>query len=220
MRIFNGDCPRRLPATIGAPDRRHILGAMLLALALVLPSAGSIAAADQDSEAFIRDLGSKAVGQLTDDALSDAERSDRFRALLLEHFNVPEIGKYVLGRYWRSATEEERAEYLELFEDYLVVSYARRFAEYTGEKFEVSSSRTESSGLELVRSFVITDGGEKAKLDWILERQDGSLQILDIKVEGLSLSETHRSEFASVIQNSGGKVAGLIDALRKKTGGA
>ncbi|MEX1108902.1 MAG: ABC transporter substrate-binding protein, partial [Dongiaceae bacterium] len=73
---------------------------------------------------------------------------------------------------------------------------------------------------ETVRSHIVTGNGEASKLDWILERQGSGLRILDLKVEGLSMSETHRSEFASVIQNNGGKVAALLDALRKKAAGA
>lgn len=197
--------------------RRSLLAALGLALLLpVLPI--DTASADEETEVFIRDLGDKAVGQLTGENLTDAERAERFRTLLLEHFDVPQIAQYVLGRYWRVATPEEQAEYLQLFEDYLVASYSQRFAEYTGEAFEVVSSRTQSDNLELVRSYVVTRSGEKAKLDWIIERQDGTLLILDLKVEGLSMSETHRSEFASVIQNNGGQVSALLDALRKKTG--
>ena len=199
--------------------RRRLFATFGLALLLPILSIGS-ASADEETEAFVRDLGDKAVGQLTGENLTDAERAERFRGLLLEHFDVPQIAQYVLGRYWRVATPEEQAEYLQLFEDYLVVSYSQRFAEYTGEAFEVVSSRTQSDNLELVRSYVITRGGEQAKLDWILERQDGVLLVLDLKVEGLSMSETHRSEFASVIQNNGGQVSALLDALRKKTGGA
>lgn len=197
--------------------RRRLFAAFGLALLLPLLPIGS-ASADEETETFVRDLGDKAVGQLTGADLSDADRAERFRGLLLEHFDVDQIGQYVLGRYWRVATPEEQAEYLQLFEDYLVSSYSQRFAEYTGEAFEVVSSRTQSDNLELVRSYVVTRGGEKAKLDWILERQDGQLLVLDLKVEGLSMSETHRSEFASYIQNNGGQVAALLDALRKKTG--
>ena len=197
--------------------RRRLLAAFGLALLLPFLPIGT-ASADAETETFIRDLGDKAVGQLTGDNLTDAERAERFRGLLLEHFDVPQIAQYVLGRYWRVATPEEQAEYLQLFEDYLVASYSQRFAEYTGEAFEVVSSRTQSDNLELVRSYVVTRSGEKAKLDWIIERQDGTLLILDLKVEGLSMSETHRSEFASVIQNNGGQVSALLDALRKKTG--
>ena len=197
--------------------RRSFLRA--LGLVVALPFLANAAAADQESEAFIRDLGDTAVNQLTDTGLTDAERGERFRHLLLSHFDVPQIGKYVLGRYWRSATPEEQTEYLALFEDYLVASYARRFAEYTGQEFEVVSSRS-SDGMETVRSQIVTGSGEAARLDWILERQDSGLRILDLKVEGLSMTETHRSEFASVIQNGGGKLAALLDALRKKAAGA
>lgn len=199
--------------------RRRLFAAFGLALLLPLLSIGS-ASADEETETFIRTLGDKAVVQLTGDDLTDAERAERFRTLLLEHFDVPQIGQYVLGRYWRTATPEEQAEYLQLFEDYLVVSYSQRFAEYTGEAFEVASSRTQSDNLELVRSYVVTRSGEKAKLDWIIERQGGDLLILDLKVEGLSMSETHRSEFASVIQNNGGQVSALLDAMRKKVAAA
>jgi phospholipid transport system substrate-binding protein len=197
--------------------RRSFLRA--LGLLVALPLLANAAAADQESEAFIRDLGDTAVNQLTDTGLTDAERGERFRNLLLSHFDVPQIGKYVLGRYWRSATPEEQTEYLALFEDYLVASYARRFAEYTGQQFEVVSSRS-SDGMETVRSQIVTSNGEAARLDWILEHQDSGLRILDLKVEGLSMTETHRSEFASVIQNGGGKLAALLDALRKKAAGA
>ena len=199
--------------------RRPLLTALGIALLVPAFRIGD-AAADEATETFVRDLGDKAVAQLTGTDLTDAERADRFRTLLLAHFDVPQIGQYVLGRYWRTATPEQQTEYLQLFEDYLVVSYSQRFAEYTGEAFEVVSSRTQSDDLELVRSYVITRNGEKAKLDWIIQRQGSELMILDLKVEGLSMSETHRSEFASVIQNNGGQVAALLDALRKKTGGA
>ena len=197
--------------------RRRLFAAFGLALLLPLLPIGS-ASADEETETFIRTLGDKAVGQLTGDDLTDQERAERFRVLLLEHFDVDQIAQYVLGRYWKVATPEEQAAYLDLFEDYLVSSYSQRFAEYTGEAFEVVSSRAQSDNLEMVRSYVVTRSGEKAKLDWIIERQDGVLLILDLKVEGLSMSETHRSEFASYIQNNGGQVSALLDALRKKTG--
>ncbi|MEX0808194.1 MAG: ABC transporter substrate-binding protein [Dongiaceae bacterium] len=217
MAIFN-----RISAGSGRPSgsgllRRSFLG--VIGLVVALPFFASAAAADEAAESFIRELGDNAVSQLTAADLTDAERNERFRALLLSHFDVPQIGQYVLGRYWRNATPEEQTEYLELFENYLVASYARRFAEYTGQEFEVISSRS-SDGLETVRSHIVTSNGEAAKLDWIVERQDGGLRILDLKVEGLSMSETHRSEFASVIQNNGGQVSALLDALRKKASGA
>lgn len=170
-----------------------------------------------DPAAFVQDMGEQAIGALTGPDITPKIRAERFRVLLMQNFDVPAIGKTVLGRYWRVATDEERAEYLTLFEDFLVANYARRFAEYTGQRFEVRNVRPEGDGMLTVQTIIQTpDGGEPARLDWLLRDDGGSYKILDLKIEGISMSETHRAEFSSVIQSSGGKVAGLIEALRNK----
>jgi phospholipid transport system substrate-binding protein len=55
-------------------------------------------------------------------------------------------------------------------------------------------------------------------LDWRVVRGDDAMAIVDILVEGISMAVTQRSDFASVIQSRGGKVAGLLQALRDKAG--
>jgi len=197
--------------------RRRFLGLAGSLCALV--ASGKLAIAGVDPAVFIQNLGEQALAELTGSDVTTALRNDRFRALLHENFDVAAIGKTVLGRYWRIATDEERAEYLDLFEDFLVVNYAKRFAEYTGQEFVVKGVRNESDSLVTVFTLVEPPGGgEAARLDWLMRSDADSYKILDLKIEGISMSETHRSEFASVIQSSGGKVAGLIDALRKKVG--
>jgi phospholipid transport system substrate-binding protein len=69
-----------------------------------------------------------------------------------------------------------------------------------------------------VFSTVKLPSGEPARVDWTVEQADGSFKIADVKVEGLSLADTHRQEFASVISNSGGSVSKLIEVLKKKVG--
>jgi phospholipid transport system substrate-binding protein len=60
--------------------------------------------------------------------------------------------------------------------------------------------------------------GEPARVDWTIEAAGDSYKIADVKVEGLSLADTHRQEFASVINNNGGSVGKLIEILKKKVG--
>lgn len=198
-------------------DRRRFLA---LAASLCALAAGrNIAAAGTDPAAFVQSLGEQALASLTGNDVTPSLRNERFRDLLHQNFDVPAIGKTVLGRYWRVATDQEREEYLKLFEDFLVVNYAKRFAEYTGQQFVVKGVRNETDTLVTVLTLVKPPGGgEAARLDWLLRSDADAYKILDLKIEGISMSETHRSEFASVIQSSGGKVAGLIDALRNKVG--
>ncbi len=176
-----------------------------------------VARAGMDPAAFVQDLGDQAIDTLTGPDVTPAIRAERFRTLLAQNFDVPAIGKTVLGRYWKVATDEERGEYLTLFEDFLVANYAKRFAEYTGQKFKVRGVRSEGGDLMTVQTLIQTpDGGEPARLDWLMRDAGSAYKILDLKIEGISMSETHRAEFASVIQSSGGKVSGLLDALRTK----
>jgi phospholipid transport system substrate-binding protein len=174
------------------------------------------AAAETPAE-FIGMLGSRAIKELTAKDLPQAEREAKFRQLLNEHFDVPAIGRFVLGRYWKVATDEQKAEYLALFEDFIVRSYAVRFRGYSGETFAVKGSSPGPRNATFVHSKVLHGSAEPVRVDWRVETRGDKNVITDIIVEGVSMSVTQRSEFASVIQGSGGKVEALLDALRNKT---
>lgn len=185
-----------------------------VALAFVAAPAGADDA-NPAASAFMQSLGSKAIGELTNPEVPQPERQARFRKLLDEHFDVPAIAKFTLGRYWRTATDAERAEFSKLFEDFIVQSYSTRFSEYHGESFQVGGSTTDQSGITVVHSKIDMPSSEDIRVDWHLRPRDSSFAIVDIVVEGVSMAVTQRSEFASVIQSRGG-VAGLLDALRAK----
>jgi len=196
-------------------DRRLFLAAV--AALLSLPRL-ALAAAPADAQKFIDDLGESTVKSLTDSSLSDAERDSRFRSLLESQFDLPGISKFVLARHWRGASDAERADFQRLFETLLVQAYAQKFAEYAGERFKVSSSLANDDGSITVNSLINRPNGDVVRLDWRVA-DSGGLKISDLVVDGISLRTTYRSDVASVIQNNGGNVAGLLGALRQKTGG-
>src|SRR5580765_340956 len=75
-------------------------------------------AAAQDARAFISRLGTEAI-QVLGPSVSPAQRLARFRELFRNDFDVPGIGRFVLGRYWRTATPQEQQEFLALFQEYI-----------------------------------------------------------------------------------------------------
>ena len=176
------------------------------------------AAAAADPTAMISNLGSRALEVLGKGA-TQSQRLDRFRELLRQDFDIPGIARFVLGRYWNTATEEQRAEYVKLFEDYVAMAYATRLAEYTGETFKVTGSRPDADGAIVSSQIVRPSGAAPVKVDWRLTGRDGKYKISDVSVDGISMAVTQRSEFASVIQHNGGQVQGLITMLRQKTSG-
>jgi len=198
-------------------DRRFFL--VSVALAAVLAARPATATVDPDAaKSFIRALANEAIQLMGRKDLQQAERIAKFRELFTRGFDVEAIGRFVLGRYWRDATEAEQREYLKLFEDLILATYAGRFSEYSGETLTVLDARPDEDRFTLVLSQINRTGGNPPiRLDWRVTEGNGSHKIVDVIVEAVSMSVTQRSEFASVIQRGGGKVGSLLAALRDKT---
>lgn len=198
--------------------RRSLLTAMLiLAAAAIAPAMPAVAAGDP--AALISNLGSRAL-EVLGKGTTESQRATRFRELLRDDFDVPGIARFVLGRYWNTATEDQRAEFVRLFEGYVAQAYATRLAEYAGENFKVTGSRSDADGA-IVSSQILRPGGAPPiKVDWRLTGRNGVYKISDVSVDGISMAVTERSEFASIIQHNGGQVQGLIAMLREKTANA
>jgi phospholipid transport system substrate-binding protein len=196
------------------------LTAMLLAPAFASPAVGAAAANTQpNAQDFIASLSEQAIQALTQPNIAPAERERRARDLLRENFAIPTIGQWVLGRYWRTATPEERSEYLKLFEDLIITTYVDRFSRYAGESLEVRGVRSiEGSQDQFVETRIIRADGSPVQVAWRVRNDDGKFKIVDVVVEGVSMGQTQRSEFASVIQNNGGNVEALLDEMRKRVG--
>lgn len=185
----------------------------LLAFGLLWLAAPREAAA-QDPRAFIGQLGAQAL-QVLGPGVHPAHRLERFRTLFNQDFDIPGIGRFVLGRYWRVATPAEQQEFLALFQEYVVRAYSARLGEYGGEPFRVTGAR--AAGTEtVVSSEILRPNGNRIEVDWYLADYGGRYKITDVYVGGVSMKVTQRDEFAAVIQRSGGQVQGLLAQLRQK----
>lgn len=202
---------------MAAATFRRVLPAF--ALILLCFGGASPAAADEkpDAVTFINSFGQQAIRELTQPNLSDDELFKRFRTLFEQGFDVSYIAKSALGRFWRRTSESERSAYVAAFEDYMVKIYAMKFKAYSGESFTANTSQPAPEGGVTVSSTVVKPDGPQTKIDWIVDDESGSPKIRDIKIEGVSMVNSYRDEFANEILQHDGKVAGLIDALRDKT---
>jgi phospholipid transport system substrate-binding protein len=169
-----------------------------------------------EASSFITSLADRAIAGLADKDIGVDERASRFRNLLTAGFDIPTIARFVLGRYWRVATPDERDEYTKLFEDYIVQSYSQRFTQYGGETLQVGGAAAQDDNEVMVGSNLVRPSGPPVKVDWKLRHEGQSFKIIDVVVEGVSMSVTQRDDFSATIASHGGKVAGLIDVLRQK----
>jgi phospholipid transport system substrate-binding protein len=203
--------------------RRRVVLATSLAVVLAISGYSPRSQADEFGDAaqkFVESLSDQAIAALTNKNVPRDIRVDRFRVLLNDHFAVKTIARWVLGRYWRTATNDERDEYFQLFENLVVAIYVDRFANYAGVTLTVTKSDVKGDQDVIVHSkIVLPDNVDPLNVAWRVRARAGEHKIIDVIVEGVSMAQTQRSEFASVIRQNGGKVEGLLAELRKRTKG-
>jgi len=200
----------RSEATTG---RRPAL--LVLATAFVVGLFGAPVRAADDTQAFVQGIGDRVVEVLKQD-LPQAEVEQQLNQVWLDAFDVEGIGRAVLGRNWTKATEAQRQDYMDVFPHYVAKLYSIQFSDYSGETFVVNGSKPGAGGDTIVNAQIDRPGGEPIKVDFVLKQGGPGPKIKDVKVEGVSLLVTKRSEFDSVVAQKG--IDGLIQALRQHVG--
>lgn len=189
-------------------------GAAALAACFILSAAAS--AQSTSAKDFVQKVGNEAIKNLTDKSLSDSARVKQMRAFLRENFDEGAISKFVLGTYWNRATEAQRAEFRKLYEVVVAHNYAGLFKKYSGETFQVLGQRGEGDAMIVNAQINQTNGGPPIPVELQVQKTGSTWRAVDIKVDGVSMPQTHRKEYSSVINRSRNGVEGLLTALRNK----
>ena len=198
-------------------DRRTLLSGLQLALAALLLGGRSVQAAVSADAAqqLIESVGVEVLAVLRDPALDNQQKFARLVALLDGPIDLEIIARLILGRHWRSASEAQQAEYLQLFRAFALDNLASRLHVYDGQDFEIVGAQAVNDRDAVVATRVTGGGRPPLKVDWrVRERDDGDLVAIDVIVEGVSLIVTQRSEFSAVIERRG--MDGLLAELRQR----
>ncbi|HBM91160.1 MAG TPA: toluene tolerance protein [Rhodospirillaceae bacterium] len=178
------------------------------------------ASASSPQGLFIQHLGDEAIEILKKKDLTKEQRNKTFRNLLDGKFDLKTIARFVIGRNWRSATPAQQIEYLDLFKKLVVKTYSDRFSLYAGEGFKVRSVSPEGRRDFIVKSDIThPDGSKPTVITWRVRQKDSQMGIIDVVVEGISMSVTQRQEYSSVIQRNGGNIESLLSMMRQRING-
>jgi len=142
----------------------------------------------------------------------------RYRSLqapVVKAFDLGFIAQRAAGPSWATFTEPQKKRYVEAFTRYSVSQHASRFKKFAGERFEMLGSDDVGRGYVRVRTQIVTGGGEKIALDYLLSPRAGGWRIVDVFAKG-TISEVamRRADFAQVLKNQGAD--GLIRELDAK----
>ena len=178
----------------------------------------SVAAEDvwrTDPTAFINHFAEVGIDDILSADINEADKTERFRGLFNEGFDIPAIGRFVLARNWRRANDTEKQEFVALFEDVIVYTWSRRFSEYDGQTIDVRGTTPDGKTGALVDSAIVDSNGQSVSVQWRLRQREEGFRIVDVIVEGVSMAITYRQEYASVIRQRGG-LNGLLALLRQQ----
>ncbi len=195
--------------------RTFLLGTAGLGLAAAIgPAQAEIDPAR--ATAFIEAAGRDLVAQLNSTTGTATQRRERVAAVLRRAIDIEGTGRFILGRYWRQASEAEQRQYLQLFDEIIIRNLSARFGEYQGVRFTVGRTQQRSEEDVLVTTQVDRPNSASFALDWRVAEVGGQPKVVDVIAEGTSMRLTTRSEYSSVIQRNGGQVGALLSAMQQQ----
>ncbi len=196
---------------------RNLVLIMLVGVWFLQPVSAAEKASPEVAKEFIQRLGDQAVKLLADKELPLAEREAKIRELLRGNFDFKTIGRFVLGKSWRRATSDQRADYLTLFSEFVLRTYARRIGGYANDAFKITSATPLGRSDAIIVTAIAQPVGPAVRAGWRVRNNGGSdYKIIDVMVEKVSMAATQRSEYDAIVRQRG--VDGLIELLRAKVG--
>ena len=95
----------------------------------------------ESARALIEEVSGEVLTILSDQSRGHREKFDALVVLLEEPIDLDLVGRLILGRYWRTADDGQRQQYLQLFREYALANLASKLHLYRGQSFEVTGAK-------------------------------------------------------------------------------
>ena len=128
-------------------------------------------------------------------------RAARLEPVVQEHYDVSFMASKSVGRYWKSASDAERAAFLAAFLRFMVANYAGQFDGYSGQTFTTLGEEPARMDTVLVKSRLGNPDGDDVDLNYRMRLVDGQWRIIDVYLDGtVSELALRRSEFSGIVK--------------------
>ena len=149
--------------------------------------------------------------------ISKEEKINELKNIAKETVDIVGVGFYSLGSARKNLNDDQKNEYLKLFENYFLKSFSSRLAEYTNPEIDVISKKKLNENYTIVNSILVsTSNRPEVKIDWRIYTKDSENPLIrDLIIEGLSLARTQKEEFTSILNSNDGDINSLFKTLEK-----
>lgn len=123
--------------------------------------------------------------------------------LILPYIDLQSMGKLILGKHWKTASDEQRNQFIQEFKSMLIRTYAKSVADYGHAKVIVFPPKGEQKGKRhRVKSHLDLGSGTPLQVDYVFRRKDDAWKVFDLVVDGLSLIKNFRTSFSQEISET------------------
>ena len=167
---------------------------------------------------------SEFINKITEEAstiLSSSENDEIKISKLIkigkESVDINGLAFYTLGKHRKSLDDNQKNEFVKIFNQYFLKSFSNRLVEYKDAKIVVISEDIKNEKYTIVKSKLLaTSKRPEVAIDWRVYTIDPNKPLIrDLIIEGLSLARTQREEFNSIIVNNNGDVNALFSNLKE-----
>jgi phospholipid transport system substrate-binding protein len=124
--------------------------------------------------------------------------------LLLPHFDTRYAGRLVLGKHWRTASDEQRNRFIDAFYNFLLRTYAETLLEFDQDKIEIRPARGEIEGKRaIVKTLMRLEDGSEIPVNYSLRSTADGWKVYDVRIEGISYVQNYRNQFNAEISAKG-----------------
>ena len=183
---------------------------------LLILNLNAVYAKSVEPDVFVQSTVNRASAILTK-SISREDKMNELKLIAKDTVDIRGIGLYTLGSFRKNLSENEKNEYLDLFENYFLKTFSSRLSEYTNPKIEVKDKKVLNKNYTIVNSVLIgTSERPEVKIDWrIYTKNADNPLIRDLIIEGLSLVRTQKEEFASILNSNNGDINSLFKVLKE-----
>ena len=171
-------------------------------------------AQEKSATTFVNTLVNNIIENVLTPDISKEEKTKRFEKYILDAVDTQAIAKTVLAQYWRTISPKEKDDFVDAFKEMAIKMTAERFNMYNGQEVKFFSERPAQGKNQVFVDSTVTHESKDIQVVWRVREKDGKYQVLDIIIEGVSMTLNYRNEYTSFLQNH--TIQDLIAELKKQ----
>ena len=168
----------------------------------------AVAAPGPGPQELMQQISQDLLHELDANRAAIAKDPTKLRALadkyLLPHFDVDYAARLVLGKHWRTATDEQKRRFIDAFYQSLMRNYGDAVAEFTADRLTFLPFKGDlSTGAATIRSEVKRSNGTPVPVNYTMRATPQGWKAWDITIEGISYVKNYRTDFGAEIDQKG-----------------